>query len=105
MTCTQNHKNPEECVRSDCAPVNMTMIGNKCLCGTQYFLNCPIHCKACGKTYAECQDYLPYIPKTEPKQRMTPDETFIQWLKIVGLSIALGVMVYQTYLLKIISGK
>lgn len=26
-----------------------------------------------------------------------------QWLKIIGLTIALGVMVYQTYLLKIIS--
>lgn len=40
-----------------------------------------------------------------PKQRMTPDETRIQWLKILGLSIALGVMGYQTYLMKLISEK
>jgi len=32
------------------------------------------------------------------------DEKF-QWLKIIGLSIALGLMIYQTYLLKLISVK
>ena len=95
MTCTQNHKTPEECLRSDCAPRM-----NKCLCGTQDFLNCPIHCKACGKLYTECCHYLPYIPK--PK--LAWNENY-QWLKIIGLAIALGLMVYQTYLLKLISLK
>lgn len=37
------------------------------------------------------------------KTTMSKEERFIQWLKILGLSIALGIMVYQTYLLKIIS--
>lgn len=39
-----------------------------------------------------------------PKSKFAWKESY-QWLKIIGLSIGLGVMVYQTYLLKLISEK
>jgi len=90
--CTQNHKIPEECLRSDCALKKPFRSISKsipnywvCNCGRKlnYYESC-IYCM---------------------KNRMSPDETFIQWLKIIGLTIALGVMGYQTWLLYLIYKK
>lgn len=116
MTCTQNHKTPEECVRSDCAPIGK--IANeeiKCeRCGFVWISKTQLVCPNINNHfkeekllengdifYAKPQPQLsnPMSALYIPKSRMTPDETFIQWLKIIGLTIALGVMVYQTYLL------
>lgn len=121
MTCTQNHKDPSECLISDCAPIFFSVKPKKTWQNEFYELMTrkgetgPIfnHPDLRGKLYPET--FIKIIEdkfkewennKIEPsKQRMTPDETFIQRLKILGLSIALGIMAYQTYLLVEISKK
>ncbi len=100
MTCTQNHKTPEECLTSDC--VRIGKIAKQLL---DHHIAVAEIWKKREKSAQKIACDCPWHKETYTKNRMTPDETFIQWLKIIGLSIGLGLMIYQTYLLKIISEK
>lgn len=92
MTCTQNHKDPKKCIQCLDEIIRKELKSNAVIhtFPDQYY-----------KDNLDCMFYG-CKPSVHDKSKFAWKESY-QWLKIIGLSIALGIMVYQTWLLYKIS--